>query len=102
MEFPSAVVSYFKIIKVIKINEKLLNVRQETAPDEVDLPVLPVSPTSNAPRQSSSLSSLDALELKAHCISICVIDDCLDADVPLLEVALSQLSLHQVNRINFS
>lgn len=33
------------------------------------------------------------LLISANCISICVIDDCMDADVPLLEVALSQLTL---------
>ncbi|XP_053954772.1 intermembrane lipid transfer protein Vps13D [Anastrepha ludens] len=35
------------------------------------------------------------LLISANCISICVIDDCMDADVPLLEVALSQLTLAQ-------
>lgn len=36
-----------------------------------------------------------AVELKAPCISICVIDDCKDADVPLLELSLSKLDLRQ-------
>ncbi|XP_011209287.2 intermembrane lipid transfer protein Vps13D isoform X2 [Bactrocera dorsalis] len=35
------------------------------------------------------------LLISASCISICVIDDCMDADVPLLEIALSQLTLAQ-------
>lgn len=35
------------------------------------------------------------LLISANCISICVIDDCMDADVPLLEIALSQLTLAQ-------
>lgn len=35
------------------------------------------------------------LLVSANCISICVIDDCMDADVPLLEIALSQLTLAQ-------
>lgn len=33
--------------------------------------------------------------MKADCISLCIIDDCGDADVPLLEVSLSQLNLRQ-------
>lgn len=33
--------------------------------------------------------------MKAGCVSICIIDDCGDADVPLLEVSLAQLSLKQ-------
>lgn len=42
-------------------------------------------------------SSLDirAIEIRANCISICVIDDCKDADVPLLEVSFSQLEARQ-------
>lgn len=38
---------------------------------------------------------INAVEIKAARISICVIDDCKDADVPLLELALSNLELHQ-------
>uniref|UniRef100_W8AYT3 Vacuolar protein sorting-associated protein 13D n=1 Tax=Ceratitis capitata TaxID=7213 RepID=W8AYT3_CERCA len=38
---------------------------------------------------------LHDLLISASCISICVIDDCMDADVPLLEIALSQLTLAQ-------
>jgi vacuolar protein sorting-associated protein 13D len=36
-----------------------------------------------------------AVDVKASCISICVIDDCKDADVPLLEFSLSHLNLRQ-------
>ncbi|KFB49228.1 vacuolar protein sorting 13D [Anopheles sinensis] len=36
-----------------------------------------------------------AIELKSPCISICVIDDCRDADVPLVELSLSKLDLRQ-------
>ncbi|XP_058059682.1 intermembrane lipid transfer protein Vps13D [Anopheles bellator] len=39
--------------------------------------------------------SIKALELKSPCISICVIDDCRDADVPLVELSLSKLDLRQ-------
>ncbi|XP_067643224.1 intermembrane lipid transfer protein Vps13D isoform X2 [Eurosta solidaginis] len=35
------------------------------------------------------------LLINANCISICIIDDCMDADVPLLEIALTQLTLAQ-------
>lgn len=34
-------------------------------------------------------------QVKLSCLSICVIDDCRDADVPLLELSMSQLSLKQ-------
>ncbi|EAA14204.4 AGAP009780-PA, partial [Anopheles gambiae str. PEST] len=36
-----------------------------------------------------------AIEMKSPCISICVIDDCRDADVPLVELSLSKLDLRQ-------
>lgn len=38
---------------------------------------------------------IKAIALQANCISICVIDDCKDADVPLLELSLSKLELQQ-------
>ncbi|XP_055907883.1 intermembrane lipid transfer protein Vps13D isoform X2 [Eupeodes corollae] len=34
--------------------------------------------------------------VNAQCISVCVIDDCMDADVPLLELSLSQLKFNQL------
>ncbi|XP_065089816.1 intermembrane lipid transfer protein Vps13D isoform X2 [Ochlerotatus camptorhynchus] len=40
-------------------------------------------------------TGVQAVELKAPCISICVIDDCRDADVPLVELSLSKLDLRQ-------
>lgn len=42
-------------------------------------------------------SALDirAIVLRASCISICVIDDCKDADVPLLEMSFSELEGRQ-------
>ncbi|XP_032690797.1 vacuolar protein sorting-associated protein 13D isoform X2 [Odontomachus brunneus] len=39
-----------------------------------------------------------AVELQASCIRICVIDDCRDADVPLLEITLTDFNLRQVNQ----
>uniref|UniRef100_A0A182JQ44 UBA domain-containing protein n=1 Tax=Anopheles christyi TaxID=43041 RepID=A0A182JQ44_9DIPT len=36
-----------------------------------------------------------AIEMKSPCISICVIDDCRDADVPLVELSISKLDLRQ-------
>lgn len=38
---------------------------------------------------------IKAIALQASCISICVIDDCKDADVPLLELSLSELEFDQ-------
>lgn len=43
--------------------------------------------------------SINSVEVKASRISICVIDDCKDADVPLLELSLTHLEL--VQDINF-
>ncbi|KAG8229492.1 hypothetical protein J437_LFUL010067 [Ladona fulva] len=42
-----------------------------------------------------SILSCDYIEVKMGCFSICIIDDCRDADVPLLELSLAQLELHQ-------
>ncbi len=38
---------------------------------------------------------IKAIAVQANCISICVIDDCKDADVPLLELSLSDLEFTQ-------
>ncbi|XP_059608662.1 intermembrane lipid transfer protein Vps13D [Phlebotomus argentipes] len=45
---------------------------------------------------------IQAVEIRATCISICVIDDCKDADVPLLEFSLSHLDLRQELGANFA
>ncbi|XP_058818048.1 intermembrane lipid transfer protein Vps13D isoform X2 [Topomyia yanbarensis] len=44
---------------------------------------------------SDNPKAIEAIELKAACISICVIDDCRDADVPFVELSLSKLDLRQ-------
>lgn len=36
------------------------------------------------------------LQVSADCITLCVIDDCLDSDVPLLEISLTELQVEQV------
>lgn len=51
------------------------------------------SPVRTAPVQNPL--KLTAIELHGSCISICVIDDCKDADVPLLEVSMSNLKVRQ-------
>lgn len=38
---------------------------------------------------------IKAITVQANCISLCVIDDCKDADVPLLEMSLSELKFDQ-------
>lgn len=38
---------------------------------------------------------IQAIEIRANCISICIIDDCKDADVPLLEISFSELEGRQ-------
>ncbi|KAH8405411.1 hypothetical protein KR222_011448 [Zaprionus bogoriensis] len=66
-------------------------------------------------QQKRNTNKNPALELKtavldANCISVCVIDDCMDADVPLLEVSLTKLLLKykfqgniiEVNNLNFN
>lgn len=35
------------------------------------------------------------IEMKCNCLSVCVIDDCKDADVPLAELNVNQLELTQ-------
>uniref|UniRef100_A0A182P4B8 UBA domain-containing protein n=1 Tax=Anopheles epiroticus TaxID=199890 RepID=A0A182P4B8_9DIPT len=44
---------------------------------------------------TTSALNISAIEMKSPCISICVIDDCRDADVPLVELSLSKLDLRQ-------
>lgn len=36
-----------------------------------------------------------AVEIKTSCLSLCIIDDCRDSDVPLLELSFSQLNIRQ-------
>ncbi|KAJ9601170.1 hypothetical protein L9F63_000690, partial [Diploptera punctata] len=43
----------------------------------------------------NSILSFRTIEVKASHICVCVIDDCRDSDVPLLELSLSQLALEQ-------
>lgn len=47
--------------------------------------------------ESRQLKSIDVkdLDIRVACICICLIDDCKDADVPLAELTLSGLHLHQ-------
>ncbi|CAG5011035.1 unnamed protein product [Parnassius apollo] len=55
----------------------------------------PASAPSPAPAQPSAVWPLNALQVDADCVTLCVIDDCLDSDVPLLEIAMSDLHLDQ-------
>lgn len=56
---------------------------------------LPTSPTANDTANDESI--FRAIELQASCMRICIIDDCRDADVPLLEVTLADFSMRKVN-----
>lgn len=61
--------------------------------------------TDNNIKRTSNNKTLEinAIAICAQCISICVIDDCKDADVPLLELSLSQVDFKQeLNRNLFS
>ncbi|KAJ2952417.1 hypothetical protein O0L34_g6723 [Tuta absoluta] len=54
-----------------------------------------VPPVAPPPPQRSSVFPLRAVQVNAECVTLCVIDDCLDSDVPLLEVSLSELQVEQ-------
>ncbi|KAF5273971.1 hypothetical protein FQA39_LY01087 [Lamprigera yunnana] len=43
----------------------------------------------------NSPMTISAVEMKADCVFLCVIDDCGDVDVPLLEFAFAQLNMRQ-------
>ncbi|XP_063378533.1 intermembrane lipid transfer protein Vps13D [Cydia fagiglandana] len=47
------------------------------------------------PPQPSAVWPLRAVQVTAECVTLCVIDDCLDSDVPLLEVSLADLNVEQ-------
>lgn len=51
---------------------------------------LAVNSTSN-----NKIMEIHAIAINAYCISLCIIDDCKDADVPLLEFSMSQLEFKQ-------
>lgn len=44
---------------------------------------------------TQGLLDIHAIQIFANCISICVIDDCKDADVPLLELSFSETEFRQ-------
>ncbi|KMQ93281.1 vacuolar protein sorting-associated protein 13d [Lasius niger] len=46
----------------------------------------------------SDESIFRAVELEASCIRICIIDDCRDADVPLLEITLADFSMRKISQ----
>lgn len=52
------------------------------------------NPQINFSEQASALS-FQLVQIHVKCLSICVIDDCRDADVPLLELSLSSLNAEQ-------
>lgn len=44
---------------------------------------------------NNSSVALHGIEVKCNCLSLCVIDDCKDSDVPVLEISVQQLELFQ-------
>nr|CAI5831310.1 unnamed protein product [Callosobruchus analis] len=54
------------------------------------------SPEPSSKQSSKKSLNISALEVKANRLSICIIDDCGDSDVPLLEVSFSDLQLYQL------
>ncbi|XP_049867189.1 intermembrane lipid transfer protein Vps13D [Pectinophora gossypiella] len=61
------------------------------APRWARAPLLPPQPKP----KPNPIFPLRAVQVNAECITLCVIDDCLDSDVPLLEVSLSELQVEQ-------
>lgn len=61
----------------------------------------PVPAPTVAPNDMNKNSAINfhAVEIKTGSVNICVIDDCGDCDVPLLELSLSHLGLKQVRPI---
>ncbi|XP_012219117.1 intermembrane lipid transfer protein Vps13D isoform X2 [Linepithema humile] len=55
-------------------------------------------PTSPAAAVANDGSVFRTVELQAACMRICIIDDCRDADVPLLEITLADFSMRKVNQ----
>ncbi|XP_041977291.1 vacuolar protein sorting-associated protein 13D [Aricia agestis] len=53
------------------------------------------APTQVRPPPEPTSRSLRLVQVSAECVTLCVIDDCLDSDVPLLEVTLADLHLDQ-------
>ncbi|XP_050345761.1 intermembrane lipid transfer protein Vps13D [Nymphalis io] len=54
------------------------------------------APAARAPAPAPpSFWPLRAVQVDAECVTLCVIDDCLDSDVPLLEVSLNELHVEQ-------
>lgn len=49
----------------------------------------------NTQANTSNALFVQAMELQTPCLKICIIDDCRDADVPLLEMTMTELSLRQ-------
>ncbi|KAM7356415.1 vacuolar protein sorting 13D [Cochliomyia hominivorax] len=49
----------------------------------------------NKNKNLNTALEINCITLNANSISVCIIDDCLDADVPLLEVSFSQLIVKQ-------
>ncbi|XP_074028701.1 vacuolar protein sorting 13D [Leptinotarsa decemlineata] len=56
---------------------------------------LNATPSHSVGNKTRRSISIDAVEVKASRISVCIIDDCGDSDVPLLELSLSKLFLYQ-------
>ncbi|XP_020286741.1 vacuolar protein sorting-associated protein 13D isoform X3 [Pseudomyrmex gracilis] len=55
-------------------------------------------PTSFETAVASNESMFRVVELQASCIRICIIDDCRDADVPLLEITLADFSMEKMTQ----
>ncbi|KAL1513260.1 hypothetical protein ABEB36_002689 [Hypothenemus hampei] len=63
--------------------------------------------TQNAINDSESSNknplNIKTIEVRANCISFCIIDDCLDSDVPLLELSFSELQFrHSVLKFDLT
>lgn len=59
---------------------------------------LPAPTITPSPPLQAHPINFDALEVKTGGVNICIIDDCGDCDVPLLELSLAHLGLKQVSQ----
>lgn len=70
------------------LDDAALWLTQNAEPDKMHV-------TTSFEPPAQSVLDVRAIVLRASCISICVIDDCKDADVPLLEMSFSELEGRQ-------
>lgn len=82
-------------LKALGFKEEDCLVALEESMHRLDDAALWLTQNAQPKSEAESNSSVHAVELKANRIYFCIIDDCGDSDVPLLELTLSNLFLKQ-------